>query len=310
MASEVPFTPPYKWQLDQTRSIALIQSSNWFITYNTSIECSIDYPTIVGILLGMPNFSNTDMTPAIINALRRPWRAFAYNLVDSTGSPIATEKVFLDYLSANPSVEVTLSPADWIAANIQFTYNGNSYPTDFFTPIGYDILKISLTGTYTLRTTSNTIETYVAGRELNGRTPLITNGDPNDPMTWIDNSYYLQTKGSDTDDIFTSNIQQMGSLFKLMGSSGLYFPFNFQLDLPQTSGYTGARLQIQVAVNVQNIYTKTDYVVADFPFDSTRAPSSYNIKTLDFSIVRQSHFGKPMNSCVGIVSSLPNKKYD
>ena len=302
-----PFLPPYAWQLDHTRSLVLIKRSNWFISYNTSVECSINYPTILGMLVGMPNFKHANMTPAIINSLRRPWRAFAYNLVDSTGAPIATEKVFLDYLSAHPSIEVNLSPADWIAANITFTYNGNTYPTDFFTPIGADTLKFSMTGTYILRTTSNTVESYVAGRELLGRTPLITDGDPTLSSTWIDNTYYLQSKGSDRDDVFTANLQQLGTLFETLGMNGIYFPFNFWLDLPQTSGYAGMRLQLQVSMNIQNIYTKTDYIHADFPLDSTRAPNTYNIKNLDFSIVRQAHFSKTVNSCMGMLSSYETR---
>lgn len=302
-----PFSPPYQWQLDQARSLLLIRQSNWFISYNTSVECSVNYPTILGMLIGMPNFRDVDMTPAITNSLRRPWRAFAYNLVDSTGAPIATEKAFLDYLSAHPTVEVNLSPADWIAAGITFTFNGNTYPTDFFTPLGSDLVKMSLTGTYILRTTSNTVENYVAGRELHNQTPLITNGDPTSPTTWIDNAYYLQSKGSDSDDLFTTNIQLLNSLFATLGTNGIYFPFNFQLDLPQTSGYTGVRLQLQVSVNVQQIYTKTDFIHADFPLDPTVAPSSYNIKNLDYSIVRKSHFTKPLNSCIGVLTAAPNQ---
>ena len=297
------FVPPYSWQVDKERSQDLLKGSHWLPQYKTSIECSTNFPTIVGMFIGMPNFQGQDMKNAILNALRRPWRAFAYNLVDSLGNPIATEKVFLDYLSANPSIEVTLSPKEWIAKNITFPYNGTEYPTDFFTPLGADLIRMEMNGLYTLKTTTGTLETYVAGRELYKKTALINNGDPFS-NAWIDNTYYFETQGANPDDVFTTNVVQMSNLFSDFGNLGVYFPFNFQLDLPQTSGYVNVKTTLQITLNVQNVYLRSNWFYCDFPIDEIRAPNSYSVSDLDFSMIRSTHAVQVTNSCVGLINSI------
>ena len=299
-------TSACKWELDKSRTYSQFAGSSWGLNFNSSLECLVSLPSILHILIGAANFQNTDMTVSILNALRRPWRVFCYNLVDAEGAPICTEKVFLDYLASNPSMETDENPTAWIAKQYTFRYKGNDYSTDFFTPLNSDLIRFSMTGSYMLIRSDGETEFYTAGRELYKQTPLQIKGDPSNPSR-INNTFYVECSGNGMDDTLAYNVSQMNTLFQTLGGQGIYFPFNLQNDLPQNPGYTDMRIMLEISLNVQNVVKKTKWFYSNFQLDVDRAPNTYTNGSLNFDQARDAHLSHGANTCIGATMPILNR---
>lgn len=280
-----------EWKLDVARSAQTLSESFWVPVYQTSLQCS-PYKHVLTMFISTPKTLHQDIRSSVINCLRKPWRVFGYDLLGADKTPICSEKGYLDSLSNDLDM---VPPREWLAAKHSFEFLGTTYGTDFFTPLNADVFRFELRGYYELKAADGTIENYHAGRELIGETELLN--VESDPNLWVDNTFFVECHGNDPDDIFTSNVNRIASLFERMGNYGVYFPFNLQADLPQKSGYISMRVNIQVVLNIQNVYTTLKTFFSTFPLDVERAPNSYHTTDLDFSMVRDDHVQQITGSC-------------
>lgn len=201
------------WVLDYDRTLYRLGQSQW----RTVLQCDpVRTDTVFVNIANEAWLKEGDHMLFLQLALRRPWLLFAYSLKDEAGHVICSEREF----SVGP-VDEEWTVTEFRQAYPTWSYQGQSYTTDFFTPLWGPEGQLD--------TISLHMSPYFQAFRVGESQPL---GPYPTAMTWL--SEYRAPNGELTLslnlDATDGECQEFAEALTLLGQ-GLDVPFHFT-DLP------------------------------------------------------------------------------